>query len=174
MAGDAHAGIEEPEVIDGDESRGPRASPEHQRAIVALTDAYARDPMGNGAPLAPDVAARLIPGLRGHPTTLVLLAVVAGVPVGIATCFLGFSTFQARPLLNVHDLAVLPEHRGMGLGRRLLEAVESKARVLGCCKVTLEVLEDNRAARRPYARAGFGQAVYTDAAGGALFYSKSL
>ena len=49
-------------------------------------------------------------------------------PVGIATCFHGLSTFVARRLLNLHDLAVIPEYRGKGVGRRLLAAVEDKAR----------------------------------------------
>ena len=159
----------EPEIVEADLSRL-----DHQRDVVALTDAYARDPMGNGAPLSPEVIARLISGLRGHPTTLILLAYSGGEAVGIATCFLGFSTFQGRPLVNVHDLAVLPEHRGGGIARRLLEAVERKARALGCCKVTLEVLENNAAARRLYARVGFSQATYVETSGGALFYTKPL
>jgi ribosomal protein S18 acetylase RimI-like enzyme len=67
----------------------------------------------------------------------------------------GFSTFEARPLVNVHDLAVLPEHRGRGVGRALLAGVEQRARARGCCKLTLEVLDTNETARRLYARFGF-------------------
>ena len=119
--------------------------PEHQRAVVAMTAAYALDAMGNGGPLPPDVLEQLVPGLRAHPTTLVLLAYVDAAAVGIATCFLGFSTFAARPLVNIHDLAVLPEFRGQGIGRELLGAVERVARERGCVKVTLEVLEKNGA-----------------------------
>jgi GNAT superfamily N-acetyltransferase len=159
----------DPEIVEADLSRL-----DHQRDVVALTDAYARDPMGNGAPLPQEVIERLIPGLRGHPTTLILLAYSGPEAVGIATCFLGFSTFRGRPLVNVHDLAVLPGHRGGGIGRRLLEAVERKARALGCCKVTLEVLENNAVARRLYAGAGFSQATYVETSGGALFYTKQL
>jgi GNAT superfamily N-acetyltransferase len=130
--------------------------------------------MGNGAPLAAPVLERLIPGLRNHPTTFVLLAYAAAEAVGIATCFLGFSTFHARPLLNLHDLAVAPAHRRHGIATRLLAAVEQKARALGCCRLTLEVQENNSPARRTYARAGFSQMVYQDSAGGALFYVKAL
>jgi GNAT superfamily N-acetyltransferase len=156
-------------VVEADLSHPP-----HQRGVLDLVDAYSRDPMGAGGPLAPDVRERLIPGLRGHPTTLVFLAERDEEPVGIAACFLGFSTFAARPLVNVHDLAVLPAHRGLGIGRRLLEAVEHKARALGCCKVTLEVQEDNRRARAVYAAAGFAQAQYQEAAGRVLFLAKPL
>jgi GNAT superfamily N-acetyltransferase len=147
---------------------------EHQRAIVDLIDAYARDPMGDGKPLAADVRRSLIPGLRQHPTTIVFLAYQRDDPVGIAVCFRGFSTFAARPLVNIHDLAVLPDCRGLGVGRLLLETIGRKARDIGCCKLTLEVQENNRKARRVYASAGFAQAVYEEAAGGALFLSKML
>jgi GNAT superfamily N-acetyltransferase len=150
------------------------ADPADQRDVVAMTAAYARDPMGNGRALPEEVLERLIPALRAHPTTLVLLARASGEAVGIATCFLGFSTFAARPLLNIHDLAVVPAYRARGVGRALLEAAERSARARGCVKLTLEVLENNRRARRIYEAAGFTQAHYTEAAGGALFFAKSL
>ncbi|UCD53185.1 MAG: GNAT family N-acetyltransferase [Phycisphaerales bacterium] len=150
------------------------SKPEHQKAIIKLIDAYAADPMGNGKPLSAEVREALIPGLQQHPTTLVFLAYQAEQAVGIAVCFRGFSTFAARPLINIHDLAVLGTHRGQGIGRRLLEAVEDKARGLGCCKLTLETQENNRRARQVYEAAGFAQAVYEEAAGGSLFYTKPL
>jgi len=148
--------------------------PEHQEAVLELVNAYAKDPMGNGKPLSPAVRKALIPGLRSHPTTLILLAWDGKKPVGIAVCFRGFSTFAAKPLINIHDLSVLPEYRGWGIGRQLLAEVETKARALGCCKVTLEVLEKNQLAMKLYRAAGFAQAVYTEEAGGALFMSKPL
>jgi ribosomal protein S18 acetylase RimI-like enzyme len=149
-------------------------NPNHQRDVLAMTASYALDAMGNGGPLPDDVLARLIPGLREHPTTLILLAYANNVAVGIATCFFGFSTFAARPLINIHDLAVVPGHRGRGIGRALLEAVEHRARERGCAKVTLEVQENNVLARRIYQTAGFAQAVNGDATGGSLFYTKML
>ena len=63
-------------------------------AVIMLLDAYSQDPMGDGAPLPESVKAALIPGLRAHPTTLVFLAWDGEAPVGIATCFLGFSTLR--------------------------------------------------------------------------------
>lgn len=156
-------------IVEADLARG-----DHRAAVLALTQAYASDPMGNGRPLPEHVLENLIPRLRAHPTTRIWLAFVDDKPAGIATCFDGFSTFHAQPLINVHDVVVLPQHRGIGVGQALLGAVEARARALGCCKVTLEVLENNYSARRLYERAGFGQAVYAKAAGGALFYAKLL
>lgn len=130
------------------------ADPTDASAIVEIVNAYALDPFGGEAALPRDVQARLVDGLRAHPTTLVLLAIADGRPIGVAVCFFGFSTFQARPLLNVHDLAVLESHRGQGVGRALLAAVEVRARARGCCKITLEVLENNTRARSLYASCG--------------------
>lgn len=152
------------EITEADLSR-----PEHQQAIEYLIDQYARDPMGGGTPLPDAVRRELVPGLRAHPTTVVFLAYSEGEPVGIAVCFRGFSTFAARPLINVHDLAVLPTHRRQGIGTSLLQAVESKARATGCCKVTLEVLEQNQRARRVYEALGFVRPGY-GAIGGETHY----
>ena len=149
------------------------ALPDHQRDVVAMTAAYALDVMGNGGPLPPDVLERLVPALREHPTTMIFLAYVGAQVVGIATCFLGFSTFAARPLINIHDLAVLPDYRGGGIGRALLEAVARKAREQGCVKVTLEVQENNTRARRVYEAAGFRHALHGEISG-SLFYTKLL
>ena len=144
---------------------------EHQHAVVELIDAFAVDPMSNGKPLSAEVRRDLIPKLQQHPTTIIFLAYQGGGTIGIAVCFLGFSTFAARPLINIHDLLVLPEHRGQGTGRRLLEEIERKARDLGCCKITLEVGKNNHIARQVYESAGFANIDHQEAA---LFLSKPL
>ena len=148
--------------------------PDHQAAVLAMVDAYSRDPMGDGAPLSSAARERLIPGLRTHPTTLVFLAYDGDHPVGVAVCFLGFSTFAARPLVNLHDVSILPTHRGRGAGRALLAAVEAKARELGCCKLTLEVLDQNHRALRTYTAAGFQRYALQPSAGEAIFLTKPL
>jgi GNAT superfamily N-acetyltransferase len=130
--------------------------------------------MGNGGPLPVEVLDRLIPGLRGHSTALIFLAYLQDRPIGIATCFRGFSTFAARPLINISDFAILPGFRGRGFGRRLLAAVERKAVDLGCCRITLEVQENNMRARRVYEESGFSRAVYGPETGGSLYYWKPL
>ena len=130
--------------------------------------------MGNGRPLSEDVRLNLVPELQKHPTTVIFLAFEGGSAIGIANCFIGFSTFAARPLINVSDLAVLPGHREKGTGRRLLAAVERKARSIRCCKMTIEVQENNHRARHVYESVGFARAVYVEEAGGVLFLSKPL
>jgi ribosomal protein S18 acetylase RimI-like enzyme len=127
----------------------------HRQAIVELLDMYSRSEFGDGQPLDPSVKSSLIDGLIAHGRARVYLAYEGEVPAGLAICFVGFSTFKARPLLNVHDLAVAPEFRGRGVGKALLDAVADDARRLGYCKVTLEVRADNATALELYRRAGF-------------------
>jgi len=148
--------------------------PAQQEAVLAMVDAYSRDAMGDGKPLDPDVRAQLIPGLRRHPTTLIFLAFDGEQPVGAAVCFIGFSTFAAKPLINIHDFVVLPTSRGKGIGRQLLKAVEAKARELGCCKLTLEVMDKNHQAVRMYQAIGFERYALQEEAGAAIFMSKPL
>jgi GNAT superfamily N-acetyltransferase len=157
------------EIVEADLNRA-----DHQQAVLELIDACATDPMGNGKPLTPEARRALIPGLQQHPTTIIFLAYQGSDAIGIAVCFLGFSTFAARPFINISDFSVMPVHRGQGIGRRLLEGVERKARDMNCCKLTLEMQENNHRARKIYEAAGFAQAVYVEAAGRALFLSKSL
>jgi GNAT superfamily N-acetyltransferase len=145
-----------------------------QEAVLAMVDAYSRDAMGDGKSLDPDVRAQLIPGLRRHPTTLIFLAFDGDQPIGAAVCFIGFSTFAAKPLINIHDFVVLPTSRGKGIGRQLLEAVETKAKQLGCCKLTLEVMDKNHQAVRMYQAAGFERYALQEEAGAAIFMSKPL
>ncbi len=134
-------------------------NPRHQTDIIATLDAYAQDPMGGGEPMAQDVKERLIPGLKAHRAAFIFLAYRDNTndpqPVGIANCFMGFSTFAAKPLINIHDLAVVPTARRTGVGRKLLDAVTAKAKSLDCCAITLEVRDDNPAAQKLYAAYGF-------------------
>ena len=138
--------------------RADLRDPADLRDYLAMLGAYARDSMGAGGPLATDVTERLACELPTHPTLHALLAVHAGGAVGFATCFVGYSTFRARPLLNIHDIAVLTEWRGRGIGTALLETTENLARSLGCCAVTLEVRSDNPGAQTLYRRHGVAPA----------------
>ncbi len=146
----------------------------HSRAILDLLNAYAADPMGNGHPLEKEVLNALIPGLQNHPTTLIFIAFCENKAVGIVTCFKGFSTFMARQTIHISDFYVLPDYQGKKIGRQLLETVEKAAIDLQCCRVTLEVQENNDRALRIYKKAGFIRDLHVKEAGPALFFSKSL
>lgn len=145
---------------------------EHRHALVMLLDAYARDPMGGGEGLAEDVMARLCDDLAARPDAASFIAWRDGQPVGLVNCIEGYSTFKARPLMNIHDIAVLPGQRGQGVGQALLQAAQDHARARGCCKLTLEVLTGNLVALRSYERFGFAPYALDPAAGQASFMQK--
>jgi len=143
-------------------------------ALVALLDVYAQDPMGGGQPLPADVRARLCDDLARLPSAVSFIAWLGDAPVGLANCFEGYSTFKARPLLNVHDMVVHAGQRGRGIGQALLAACEAHARERGCCKLTLEVLTGNHVALRSYQRFGFAPYVLDPREGQALLMQKWL
>ncbi len=150
------------------------ADPRDAADVVALLDAYARDPMGGGAPLGEDVKARLKGDLAANPHAFSMLARIDDEAVGLANCFMGYSTFAAAPLVNIHDFAILPGHRGTGIGKALMAAIEAEALKRGACKVTLEVLSGNHPAKALYAAQGYGDYQLDPASGHALFWQKRL
>ena len=103
-----------------------------------------------------------------------MLAFDGDLAVGLANCLEGFSSFACRPLVNVHDIAVLPAYRGQGVGEQMLVLVESTARARGACKLTLEVLQGNQSAIRLYERVGFANYQLDPALGNAQFLQKWL
>jgi GNAT superfamily N-acetyltransferase len=149
-------------------------TPGHAESFLALLDHYASDPMGGGSGLSAYARRELIDALRVVATFHGALAFVEGGAVGLINCFLGFSTFAARPLLNVHDLVVRDGWRGQGAGQVLLDWAEGRARDLGCCRLTLEVLSNNHRAMNSYRRAGYVPYVLDSAAGQALVLQKNL
>lgn len=153
-------------------------NPDHAKAIVYLLDRYARDPMGGGQPLPRQVLDNLVPELAQRPYAFSLLAYIrdqAGdKAVGLLNGFEGFSTFACKPLLNIHDVTVLPEYRGRGIAQHLLAATEALARDRGCCKLTLEVLSENSIARAAYRRFGFRAYSLSSDTGEAGFWQKPL
>ncbi len=149
------------------------ADPAHAPALLTLLDHYARDPMGGGTPLSAYARSHVTAGLAQAPGYHGALAWAGAEAIGLINTFTGFSTFAARPLLNIHDIVVHADWRGRGVGRRLLQWAEARALALDCCKLTLEVLSGN-AAIGLYRKAGFAPYVLDPAAGSAVLLQKIL
>ena len=77
------------------------------------------------------------------PAADVLIAEVDGVPGGFALFFPTYSSFLTKPGIWLEDLFVLPERRGLGLGRMLLAAVADRAVAGGCGRLEWAVLDWN-------------------------------
>ncbi len=148
--------------------------PSHAAALVDLLDHYARDPAGGGEPLSDFARGNLVASLAARPFVFSVLAFEGNTPVGLINAIEGFSTFACKPLVNVHDVVVAAGHRGRGIAARMFAEVEGIARERGACKLTLEVLDGNAAARALYQRLGFTAYQLDPAMGNAQFLHKWL
>ena len=154
--------------------RADYANPTHAAALVMLLDAYASDPAGGGEPLSDFAKANLAQALASRPQAYSVLAWDGDQPVGLVNCIEGFSSFACRPLVNVHDVAVLASHRGRGIAEQMLALAEHIACERGAVKMTLEVLSGNLPAKKLYERIGFAGYQLDPAMGTAQFMHKLL
>lgn len=157
--------------------RAEYANPVHAAALVMLLDAYASDPMGGNEGLSDFAKAHLVTALAARPQAFSVLSFLGdddSTPVGLINCIEGFSTFACRPLVNVHDVAVLPGYRGQRIGEKMLALAEQIAIERGACKLTLEVLSGNGGAVKLYQRVGFAFYELDPAMGQAGFMQKWL
>ncbi|MEZ5665598.1 MAG: GNAT family N-acetyltransferase [Burkholderiaceae bacterium] len=150
------------------------ANPDDGVAIVSVLDAYARDPAGGGEPLDAYAREHLVRELSARPQAYSVLAFDGPVPVGLVNCIEGFTTFKCRPLVNVHDVAVLSSHRGRGVAGQMLWLAEQEALRRGAVKMTLEVLSGNAPALRLYERIGYAGYQLDPSMGTARFMQKWL
>lgn len=149
-------------------------NPEHARLVGALLDDYAADPLGDGVRLPSEIPEKLASCLAAVPGAFSVLAWVGDQPAGVCNCFAGFSTFKCKPLVNIHDCFVRSEFRGAGICGQMLAEIERVAVERGCCKITLEVLSENKRAQKAYRRAAFAPYELDPKAGHALFWQKNL
>jgi len=150
------------------------ADTEHGQDIIHLLDEYANDPMGGGQPLSAFTKNKLISSLTNIPKAFSILSYIDSIPVGLANCFEGFSTFQCKPLINIHDIAVINKYRGKGIGQNLLQKIEEIAVERQCCKITLEVLDGNESAISAYKKFGFSPYELQSEYGHAMFWEKKI
>ena len=148
--------------------------PSHGEAIIYLLNEYAKDEMGGGTELSIFVKNNLVSELKKRQGVYIILAFVDGHPAGLVNCFEGFSTFACKPLLNIHDVIIISDYRGRGISKKMLNKAEEIAISLGCCKLTLEVLEGNTIAQRSYKSCGYSGYELNPKMGKAMFWQKKL
>jgi GNAT superfamily N-acetyltransferase len=89
-----------------------------------------------------------------RPAAEVLIAELAGAPVGFALFFQSYSTFLARPGLFLEDLFVRPAARGRGVGAALMSACARIAVQRQYGRFEWAVLDWNEPALKFYAGLG--------------------
>ena len=82
-------------------------------------------------------------GFGENPYFACLIAELDGIPAGFALYFFEYSTWLGRPGLYLEDLFVLPEQRGGGVGKALLQRMAEIALEKGCARMKWEVLDWN-------------------------------
>ena len=75
-------------------------------------------------------------------------------PAGFAFFFYNYSTWRGRPGLYLEDLFVLPEMRGKGIGKALLQHLAQIALSENCYGIRWMVLEWNESALKFYESLG--------------------
>jgi GNAT superfamily N-acetyltransferase len=89
-----------------------------------------------------------------RPAAEVLIAELAGAPVGFALFFQSYSTFLGKPGLYLEDLFVRPAARGKGVGRALMSALARITTERNWGRFEWSVLDWNEPAIKFYASLG--------------------
>jgi GNAT superfamily N-acetyltransferase len=146
----------------------------HCDDYIQLLNEYAIDVMGGGTSLNPRVRNNLTSEIAQRDFITVFLGYDNNTAIALITCIEGFSTFQCRPLINIHDVYVAKDFRKLGVSIKLLQSAEQLARSNSCCKLTLEVLQGNSTAKIVYQKFGFKSYELNPDIGSALFWEKIL
>ena len=93
----------------------------------------------------------------GEPEFHALVAELDDRLIGMLVYYFIPFTFDLRPSLFIKELFVDPEARDAGAGERLFSAVRDVATNCDCGRIKWDVLHNNEAAKRFYARQGARQ-----------------
>ena len=109
------------------------------------------------------VRSELYAELLAKPDTVLLLATAGEALIGYGLAHVmtreeswaGDTWVTGPRIAEIESLAVLPEHRGHGIGSELLDGLERELRALGIKDVVIGSLAGNGAAIRLYERRGY-------------------
>ena len=104
--------------------------------FTMLLKHYSADPAGGGERIAEEHIQDTIHGLAERHYAHSFLAHLDNRAVGLVTCFESFSTFWAKPILNIHDFVVLKSYRNQGIAQKMLTGIESSQKERLCKNYT--------------------------------------
>jgi GNAT superfamily N-acetyltransferase len=85
-----------------------------------------------------------------------------GQALGFATLYWSWSTLRAGRIAVMNDLFVVPESRGTGVGRALIEACRERCRERGMSQLEWRTAPDNVRAQRLYDGVGAQRSEWID------------
>jgi ribosomal protein S18 acetylase RimI-like enzyme len=144
----------------------PADAPTFGRLLHRFNSEY-----GDPTPDAATIAERAAPLLASG--DLVVLFAGAG-PDGFAQLSFSPSLYTGKLDAYLAELYVVPELRGRGLGRALLEAAMELARERGAARIDLNTSVDDVAARALYESAGFTNNEGAPDGPSMLYYERDL
>jgi GNAT superfamily N-acetyltransferase len=105
-------------------------------------------------PVRPDRQAAGLAALLRDRRNSLIVAVEGGEVIGMATMQVLVSTAEGGPVGLVEDVVVCSHHRGRGIGKKLVAALESIARAQGLLR--LQLLADERNGPAAFFYGGLG------------------
>jgi ribosomal protein S18 acetylase RimI-like enzyme len=121
-------------------------------ALLVMARAFHHE---DGHPLDRMGEAAVVQVARGEPFARAWLLRDDRAAVGYVVITLGYSIEYGGRDGFIDDLYIVPEARGRGLGKKLLDFTLTEAAALGIRTLHLEVETENEHAGRLYRRAGF-------------------
>lgn len=131
--------------------------PAHADAIVKLLSALAASEFGRQQAMTDDEKAALVPGLAAFPAKQIWLASINDNICGVVICYLQFSIYSSKNMLNIHDLYTDPVFRRRGVAEGLVKTAIDWAHNQGHAFVNIEVANENSHAMALYHKLGFGE-----------------
>jgi ribosomal protein S18 acetylase RimI-like enzyme len=147
-----------------------RAGPEDAETLGHLLHRFDSE-YEDTTPPAEELAVHYRPLLESGEITVLL---IGPGPDGFCQFRLKRSHYTGRPDAHIEELYVVPDRRGRGLGRALLEATMEAARAAGATHVELTTSEDDSEARGLYESSGFTNHEGSPEGPRMLYYEREL
>jgi PhnO protein len=125
--------------------------------VQSAEEHTAHDPVYTTSPGAEKTMRRFLADLTSSSHSFLFVAVLDDETIGFISGDLreGSPTFHPKTWASVDDVYVTPEYRSLGVGRALLDNVESWAHGKGASGISLQVAAANERGRSFYQRLGF-------------------
>ena len=129
------------------------ARPGDEKTILSLIQQLAAyEKLSHEVVATPEALERTLFGTPSYAECII--AEVSGKAAGFAIFFHNYSTFLTRPGIYLEDLFVLPEFRGTGIGKLLLQHLAKLAVDRKCGRLDWAVLKWNEPAIQFYEKIG--------------------
>jgi GNAT superfamily N-acetyltransferase len=130
------------------------ASPDDAPELLGAYEWLFAPPGSRSPRWDPQVAVARLRRAASDGDAVVLVARADGAVVGICTTYLDFESVRFGRRAWVEDLAVDPQRRSLGIGKRLLDAAKDWARERGATHLELDSSHARTDAHRFYEREG--------------------